>query len=107
MLMTALAWNLKAWWALMLPVSPGRWQEKHTEEKQWVLGLEFKTFLNAFVQLPCQIIRTGRKIIYRLLGGNPYLSIFFRLIGALRCNFSITPRQQRAHATPAGPVVQQ
>jgi len=85
MLMTALAWNLKAWWALMLPESPGRWQAKHREEKQWVLRLEFKTFVNAFVQLPCQVIRTGRKLIYRLLGGNPYLSIFFRLIGVLRC----------------------
>ena len=25
MVMTALAWNLKAWWALSLPASPGRW----------------------------------------------------------------------------------
>lgn len=24
MVMTALAWTLKAWWALLLPVSPGR-----------------------------------------------------------------------------------
>ena len=85
MLMTALGWNLKAWWALMLPVASGRWQEKHSKEKQWVLGMEFKTFVNAFVRIPCQVIRTGRKLIYRLLGGNPYLSIFFRLLGALRC----------------------
>src|SRR5262249_9786893 len=27
MVMTALAWNLKAWWALLLPEAPGRWQE--------------------------------------------------------------------------------
>ena len=26
MVMTALAWNLKAWWALALPEAPGRWQ---------------------------------------------------------------------------------
>src|SRR5581483_8417219 len=37
MVMTALAWNLKAWWALSLPVAPGRWQERHQDEKQWVL----------------------------------------------------------------------
>ncbi len=37
MVMTALAWNLKAWWALMLPVSPGRWQAQHREEKHRVL----------------------------------------------------------------------
>ena len=52
MVMTALAWNLKAWWALLLPEQPGRWQEKHRAEKRWVLGLEFKTFVNAFVRLP-------------------------------------------------------
>ena len=85
MVMTALAWNLKAWWALTLPERPGRWQDKHQLEKQWVLGLEFKTFVNAFVRLPCQIVRTGRKLIYRLLGWNPYQPIFFRLVDALRC----------------------
>jgi hypothetical protein len=85
MVMTALGWNLKAWWALSLPESPGRWQERHREEKQWVLRLEFRTFLNAFVLLPCQIIRAGRKLIYRLLGWNPHLSIFFRVVNALRC----------------------
>ena len=85
MVMTALAWNLKAWWALTLPERPGRWQEKHQAEKRWVLGLEFKTFVNAFVRLPCQIIRTGRKLVYRLLAWNPYQPIFFRLVDVLRC----------------------
>jgi hypothetical protein len=85
MLMTALAWNLKAWFALMLPETPGRWQEQHHAEKQWVLKLEFKTFLNAFMLLPCQILKTGRKLVYRLLSWNPHLRIFFRLLDALRC----------------------
>jgi hypothetical protein len=85
MVMTALAWNLKAWWALMLPVAAGRWQERHRQEKDWVLRLEFKTFVQAFMRLPCQIVRTGRKLIYRLLSWNPYQRIFFRLVSALRC----------------------
>jgi DDE family transposase len=85
MVMTALAWNLKAWWALSLPEQPGRWQAKHQAEKRWVLRLEFKGFVNAFVRLPCQIVRTGRKLIYRLLSWNPYQSIFFRLVDVLRC----------------------
>jgi hypothetical protein len=85
MVMTALAWNLKAWWALMLPELPGRYQEKHRAEKRWVLRLEFKTFVNAFVRLPCQIVRGGRKLLYRLLGWNPQQPIFFRLVDALRC----------------------
>ena len=85
MVMTALAWNLKAWWALTLAVPAGRWAEKRGEEKQWVLGLEFKAFVNAFVRLPCQVIQTGRKLIYRLLSWNPHLPIFFRVVAALRC----------------------
>jgi hypothetical protein len=85
MVMTALAWNLKAWWGLSLPEAPGRWQEKHRAEKLWVLGLEFKAFVNAFVRLPCQIIRTCRRLVYRLLSWNPYQTIFFRLVDVLRC----------------------
>jgi len=85
MVMTALAWNLKAWWALTLPEIPGRWQQKHRDEKLWVLKLEFKSFLNAFVLLPCQIVKTGRKLVYRLLGWNPHLPILFRLVKKLRC----------------------
>jgi hypothetical protein len=84
MLMTGLAWNLKAWWALLLPAPPGRWQEKHLAEKRWVLRLEFKAFLHAFVLLPCQIIKKAGKLVYRLLGWNPHLAIFFRLLRVLR-----------------------
>jgi hypothetical protein len=85
MVMTALAWNLKAWWALQLPAAPGRWHERHREEKRWLLGLEFKTFVQAFVRLPCQLVRTGRKLVYRLLSWNPHQRIFWRLVTALRC----------------------
>ena len=85
MVMTALAWDLKAWWALLLPEAPGRWQERHRTQKRWVLGLEFKTFVNAFVRIPCQIVRTSRRLVYRLLSWNPHVPIFFRLVDRLRC----------------------
>jgi hypothetical protein len=85
MVMTALAWNLKAWWALALPEPAGRWRAQRREEKDWVLGLEFKAFVQAFVRVPCQVIRTARKLVYRLLGWNPHLPIFWRLVGVLRC----------------------
>jgi hypothetical protein len=85
MVMTALAWDLKAWWALLLPERPGRWHERHQAEKRWVLRLEFKTFVNAFVRLPCQLVRTGRRLVYRLLGWNPHLPLFFRLVDRPRC----------------------
>jgi len=84
MVMTALAWNLKAWWALWLP-EEGRWREKHRAEKQQVLRMEFRTFVNAFIKIPCQIVRAGRKLIYRVLSYNPHLPVFFRLVTALRC----------------------
>jgi len=84
MVMTSLAWNLKAWWALWLPEQP-RWREKHQAEKQRVLRMEFRTFLNAFIKIPCQIVRGGRQLIYRVLGYNRNLSIFFRLATVLRC----------------------
>ena len=83
--LTGLAWDLKAWFALMLPEGVGRHRESYRADKLWLLGLEFKTFVQAFVRLPCQIVRTGRRVVYRLLSWNPYQPIFFRLVDALRC----------------------
>jgi hypothetical protein len=85
MVMTSLAWNLKAWLALQLPEQPGRWAQRHRTEKRTVLTMEFKTFVNAFMLLPCQIIRTGRTLVYRLLSWNPWQAVFFRLLDVLRC----------------------
>ena len=85
MVMTALAWDLKAWWALMLPEGVGGHRASYRADKLWVLGLEFRTFLNVFVQLPCQIVRTGRRLLYRLISWNRHQPIFFRLVDALRC----------------------
>ncbi len=84
MVMTALAWNLKAWWALWLP-EEGRWLQKHQTEKHRVLRMEFRTFVNAFIKIPCQIVRAGRKLIYRVLSYSPHLPVFFRLSTVLRC----------------------
>lgn len=83
MVMASLAWSLKAWAALLLPVD-GRWKERHEAEKQALLRMDFTTFRNAFINLPAQIIRTGRRIIYRMLSWNPWQSTFFRLLDALR-----------------------
>jgi hypothetical protein len=87
MVMTSLAWNLKAWWALTLPEpnGNGRRSEQQREEKWRVLRMEFKTFLNAMMQLPCQIVNTGRQLVYRVLGWNPWLGVFFRLVDRLKC----------------------
>jgi hypothetical protein len=83
MVMTMLAWNLKAWFALSLPEQPGRYQERRREEKRRVLRMEFPTFVNAFVRIPCQIVRTARRLVYRLLAWNPWQGVFFRLLDQL------------------------
>ena len=85
MVMTALAWNMKAWAALMLPEKPGRWQEKHRAEKLWLMNLEFKAFVNALIVIPCQIIRQARRTLFRVLAYNPHQPLFFRLVDVLRC----------------------
>jgi hypothetical protein len=85
MVMVALAWNLKAWWALWPTETPGRYAERQRQDKETVLRMEFKTFINAFMRLPCQIIRTSRRLIYRLLSWNPWNRMFFRVLHQLRC----------------------
>ncbi len=79
MLIASLADTLRIWSALLLPET-GRWKDKHGREKKDVLKMEFSTFRNAFVQLPCQIVRTGRRLIYRLLSWNPWQHVFLRLV---------------------------
>jgi hypothetical protein len=84
MVMTALGWNLKAWWALLLP-EEGRWAKKHRAEKYTVLKMEFRKFVNYMIKIPCQIVPTGRRIVYRLLSWNPWMHVFRRLAVQLKC----------------------
>ena len=83
MLMTSLAWNLNAWLALWLPARSGRWQEQHQAQQQSLLACEFRTFVNRLIRLPCQVLKTGRQLVLRLLGWNNWQSVFFRLADAL------------------------
>jgi hypothetical protein len=83
MVMAALAWSLKAWAALLLPEHP-RWAEKHRAEKRSLLRMEFSTFCVALIQVPCQVVRTSRWIIYRLLSWNPWQGVFLRLVERLQ-----------------------
>jgi hypothetical protein len=77
MVMCSLAWTLKAWMGLCLPVA-GRHRKKHEKQKQEIVKMEFKRFLNTLMRLPCQIVRTGRKIIFRLLSWNPWVNVLLR-----------------------------
>jgi hypothetical protein len=84
MVMTALAWNLKAWFALSVPEHP-RHQEAHRAQKRLLLRMEFKRFVNAIILMPSQIIRGGRRLVYRLLSWNEWQGVFLRVVYALRC----------------------
>jgi len=78
MLATTLAWNLKAWLALSVE-EQGSKSEQPEQSKTRLLGMEFRTFVNYFLRLPAQVVKTGRRIIVRLLGYNKWQPVFFRL----------------------------
>jgi Transposase DDE domain group 1 len=83
MVMAALAWTLKAWFALRLPET-GRWAVRYAAEKAAVLRMEFKAFLHAFMLIPVQVVRTRRRLIFRLLAWNPWQAVFLRGFDACR-----------------------
>jgi hypothetical protein len=83
MVMAALAWTLKAWFALRLPET-GRWATRYAAEKAAVLRMEFKAFLHAFMLIPVQVVRTSRRLVFRLLAWNPWQAVFLRGFDHLR-----------------------
>lgn len=68
MVIAGLAWNLKSWYGLMQATGQGR---------QTILKMEFRRFLLDYMQLPCQIVTGGRRILYRLLSYTTGLHDFF------------------------------
>ena len=75
MVMASLAWSLKAWFALVAPRKT--WRDE-------LLGMEFKRFVHWIVRVPCQIVRTGRRIVYRFLGYTEWLRMFFDTFDRIR-----------------------
>jgi hypothetical protein len=75
MVIASLAWTLKAWCALLHP-------DRTTGIT--LLKMEFKTFLHNLMLLPCQVIRAGRRITYRLLSYTRYVPILLRAADSLR-----------------------
>lgn len=79
MVIAALAWSIKAWFALLLPASP-RWRDKHEAERDEILRMEFRTFLNRLILVPVQVVRTGRRLVLRFLAWRPELHILVRFL---------------------------
>ena len=82
MVMASLAWSLKAWAALLVPETP-RHAAEHRAQKRTLLRMEFATFRAAMIAIPCQIVRRGRRLVYRLLSWNPWQGAFLRLVERL------------------------
>ena len=73
MVIASLAWTLKAWFALTLPKAADR---------EDVLRMEFKRFLNAIICVPCQVVRGGHRILLRLLGYTTRVRLLFASLSA-------------------------
>jgi hypothetical protein len=84
MVMTGLAWNLKAWLALSVPQHP-RHRALHRQPKRQLLRREFKRFVNTLILMPCPIVNGGHRLLDRLLSWNEWQGVFLRVVFALRC----------------------
>ncbi len=58
MIIGALAWNLKIWLGLTIP-------ERFNSKR--IIRMEFRTFCNEIMQVSVQIVKTGRRLVFRLL----------------------------------------
>jgi len=75
MVIVALAWNLKIWLGLV---------QAGSKLGQQLLTMEFRKFLDEVMLLPCQIVRAGGQLIYRLLQWNPWVNMLCQVSELLR-----------------------
>jgi len=68
MVMASLAWNFKSWFGQLMP---------NRARGKALVAMEFKRFLTTMILIPCQIVCTSRKIIYKILSYNRWLKDLF------------------------------
>jgi hypothetical protein len=68
MVIAALAWNIKAWFALMM--------HRHSDRHDYI-RMEFRRFFHNVVLIPAMILRRARGITVRLVGYTPALDRLF------------------------------
>ena len=70
MVIGGLAWTLKVWFGLTLP---------RVQDRERVLAMKFRTFLNAIVLVPAQVLRNkARRLVVRLLAYTSQIRLLFR-----------------------------
>ena len=68
MVMAALAWNIKSWFAMMMHLK---------QDRQLYISMEFRRFLHSIILIPCRVVRRARSIVIRLIGYQPTLDRLF------------------------------
>jgi hypothetical protein len=81
MVIASLAWSIKAWCALLLPIAP-RSRERHEADQLRLLRMDFRSFVQRLILVPAQIILRSRRLIVRLLAWRPDLPVLFRFLDA-------------------------
>lgn len=81
MVIASLAWSIKAWFALLLPIAPPAREQHHADQLR-VLRMDFRSFLQRFVSIPAQVSGHARSLVIRLLAWRPDLPILFRFLDA-------------------------
>jgi hypothetical protein len=72
MVIASLAWSMKAWSALSIkPTGTAVSKQEQTRAKAKLLAMDFTTFRDRVLMVPAQIIRGGRRLVYRLLSYRP------------------------------------
>jgi hypothetical protein len=61
----SLAWNLKAWLAILLP---------HRQRRE-LRRMEYRRFLHSVMLVPCQVVRTARQLVLRILTYTPWAEV--------------------------------
>jgi hypothetical protein len=80
LMITSLAWNLKAWLSICLP---------HKREARELFRMEFRRFLNSLMLVPCQVVKTGRRVLLRILTWTPWAGVLLDGTAHLRrCRFA-------------------
>ena len=69
MVIACLAWNLKQWTAQL-------WPDRAQGEQ--LQRMEFRRFVASVIAIPCQVVRTGRRIVHRFLGYSSWLGPILR-----------------------------
>jgi hypothetical protein len=90
MVIASLAWTLKVWSGLMIGSGGSKARRvAQATARRSVLRMEFATFLNALIHIPAQLIRSSRRLIYRLLTYRPSVDLLLlmheQIVRPLRC----------------------